>query len=527
MINEFLLSINTKSPSLSVFFITIVFLFFLISLFLNRNSLYDFLRKIKRKYWFFLLLILILSLFLRVIYIPHHHKMYVDEPMYMEQAKIMITHEDYSQKTYAKSIGWPFFMKWFFITFGINNWIALYLSSILGGLTVVNVFLLAYVLFKKENIALWSSFLFSLISTHISWAVSAENHMSSLFFLSLSLWICCLYIKEYKLKELLLLLSGLAFAVQFRPENYLFILPVFYLLIYKNKKYFNIKNIALILIFLILIIPNFVRIYSFQVIESHQDALEKNVQSEWNPNFLIKNSKELFRNIFLNYAHPFVFSFILLLGIYYSFLYNKIKRKHVYFLIFSSIISVIWIFPYYFYGNRFIITTYLFLSLYAGLGVYFVLNRIVTGLIKNKKHQKQIAILITTLLLLLFFPYISRTNDLWLPHALETKIPELAEKEVPKECIVISEWPVIFLSTTNIQVLKTQNFLDNNLFNSKKCLLFFEDMFCDGTFDRSPNCQRIKKEYKTIPFLTYNITKEEKDGVLKKEYIFHKLIEKY
>jgi hypothetical protein len=135
--------------------------------------------------------------------------------------------------------------------------------------------------------------------------------------------------------------------------------------------------------------------------------------------------------------------------------------------------------------------------------------------------------MITVLILLSFYPYISKINNLWLAHALETKIPELAEKEIPKECIIITEWPIIFSSTTDIQVIRIQKFLDENIFDPEKCFLFFEDFLCDGTYASDPNCKRILNEYETIPFISYNVSKERNHEFSMKKYSFHKLKRKY
>ena len=361
MITETLLAINTKPPVISTLFISIICIVFIISLFLNREKIINFVKKIKNKYWVILLLILLCSLFLRVYIAPHHHKMYMDEPMDLEQAKIMIEGGDYSQKTHTLSIGWPFILQWLFITFGINNWIAIYASSIIGALTIVNVFLFTYALLKNKQIAILSALIFTLIPIHILWSGSAKSHMAATFFASFNLFIWVLFSEKKDFSSQVLIFSSLAFSVMFRPENYVFIIPLLAYLLYK-KRLLNKKTLFLLIIFIIIVLPNFSRVFVFQVLEHHSDAMSQNIYQEWKTGFLLKNTVNLIQNIFTNKIHPLLFSVFLIFGML-TILNNHKNKKVMFFLIANTVIIILWALPYYLYNNRFLILPYLFLSI--------------------------------------------------------------------------------------------------------------------------------------------------------------------
>ncbi len=62
-----------------------------------------------------------------------------------------------------------------------------------------------------------------------------------------------------------------------------------------------------------------------------------------------------------------------------------------------------------------------------------------------------------------FIPYVRSASALYADkqHLLETKIPELAERDLPPNCVIVVEFPVVLEATTNLRAVSTVSFLEN------------------------------------------------------------------
>ena len=107
---------------------------------------------------------------------------------------------------------------------------------------------------------------------------------------------------------------------------------------------------------------------------------------------------------------------------------------------------------------------------------------------------------------------------------LETRIPELAEKDIPSNAIIVANWPTILKSTTDLNVIDVNYFLwDNNFrnatFANTELLLFFEDYCCFdfiGCSQCKENCKAIKENFKLEPYKQYREGNE--------KYTFYRII---
>ena len=200
---EYLINlINQQLRITSPFFLVLNFILVLFFFYLNRKNFFIFLKKISKKTWTILFLIILLASFLRIIVAPHQTMMFEDEGWYRGTAtKFLNIDTSYFQNSFYKSLGWPFLISLAFLIFGKVALVANYLSSFFGVLTVLNVFFIAYLLFDNEKIALWSSFLFSLIPMHIVWSGSGETNVASLFFITLTIFIFSLYVSKKPFKN--------------------------------------------------------------------------------------------------------------------------------------------------------------------------------------------------------------------------------------------------------------------------------------------------------------------------------------
>jgi hypothetical protein len=96
----------------------------------------------------------------------------------------------------------------------------------------------------------------------------------------------------------------------------------------------------------------------------------------------------------------------------------------------------------------------------------------------------------------------------------ETEIIHLAKNKLPKNCVIVSNLPVMFSGVLDLNYLKTEYFLkkDTSFLEEEKCVLFLKDYTCDKEMDFDPdwqkNCQSIEEKYKLSPFLNYSYSRE-------------------
>lgn len=502
------------------FLILANFVLLIIFIYLGRKELGRFFKKIKTRTWLIFTLILLLALFLRIFITPHQTIMFEDAGWYMETAKNMLEGDyGYFVRGVYKSIGWPFMIAIGFFFFGVDNLVAHYASSVLGILTVFNIFCLALVLFKKETIALWSAFLFSLIPVHIIWSGSAETNVSSVFFITLALFFSLLYFQQKSNRLLWLSLIALAFACQFRIENYfLLVLFLFGLLIFKVKIFpkTNLKpvlgRILLAGILIMLITPNLANTLDHHLAANWSEITTGGEQlaPNWGISNLIYNSTRQAPHFLDNRYHPLIFSVFLIIGL----LFALIKKRKA--LIFLGLWFLLLYFIY--FGSwpnlgpksRFFMGFYPITSLFAGCGLYFITRSFGPELFK-----KTLSLIFIPLIILFFFPHIKEKieNIPFGPQGeRQTAITHLAVKKMPKDCLIVANNPEVIRGVIDSKMINLKSFLvaeDDNqqLFQKTNCLLFFEDYTCDsGTQFVSgwqENCQEIKRKYELTPFLVY------------------------
>jgi hypothetical protein len=228
------------------------------------------------------------------------------------------------------------------------------------------------------------------------------------------------------------------------------------------------------------------------------DSLAKgNMGSENVDNWSLKNLSEkqdFTKELFSNSIHPFFFSLLWITGILFGIKSNK---KETMFLL-AYIIPIIIVFSIYFYeSSRYFITIYPFIIILSTLSLDFIINRF--------NNKKQIIYVLIIIFVITFLPYIKRVNaDVWIPHSLETIIPDLLEQDLKKDCIIIAIMPTVLKATTNLQVISATSFIEKTRIVDADCILFFEDMYCDGTFGKAPECDYIKNNYEYSTYLNYS-----------------------
>lgn len=532
---NFLEPINSITRKLIPLFILINFLILCFLIYINWKYFKEVLKKIKSKTWILLGLIFVAALIIRIYIPPHQHVMYIDEQWYMKAAKDMILTG--SQQNYPKYIGWPFILSIFFAFFGINNYIAIYATIFLGALTIFSVFLMVNIITGKQDVSVFAAFIFSLLPVHIRWSATAETNVLALLFVTLSVFFCYVYYKYEKISLFWLSLTSLAFVCQFRPENC--ILPILFFMgcyIYIPQFHKKIKrgHILSIICFICILIPSTIEEFRFftDIFLGYKRIIvtdlvyPKNIIGK-----LFYDSFYYGRYIFNFQFQPACFFLLLIGGMLYAV---KSKQRDFWFLL--TWLILLWLFffilPFKYIGgdasiakkSRFIMMFYPITIIFFAYG-YILIKNVLTILLKSFFFNKIVNIAFILLIIICFIPYTMSSSSLLYDTAkmLETKIPEQAKKQIPLNCMVIMHMPEVLTSTTNIQVVPLDNFLDNINYQKEilnnSCVLYFEHLPCyDWVWGKEvfqKQCDQIKMDFHMEPFRSYQY--------LDKKYIFYKI----
>ncbi len=474
---------------------------------------------ISKKTWIYLLIIFFVGVVLRTLIIPHHFGMVIDEPIniniatnILEKNNAVSCENSFQPESCSfsfQSVGWPFFLSIFFSAFGLKTVLTFYLNILIGSLTVIGIFLFAYVLFQNEKIALLSAFLLSIYRTHIIWSSSANAIIFGCFLLLITSTIFFIYLKEKRENILFLFLTMLLYLLFVRAEMIITLIPYGILFLFgKNKHVFNNKTlvyISIVLLLSILYLSHFSSLYY-----THTTVLEPRTEFNFN-SFLTFLRTELF-NFFNNTYYNLSLLLLAVIGMFYCF---KKYKKNFIFLISCFTLLFITYTSYQSTGRlRFFINIIVILIIFSSLGTFWVLE-------KTKQKKKYFTLTKVIIIIILIYISIIETNQLYInkssiPNVLLLKIPTLINKNTKEECVIISEEPLLISSTNTFKTIpmidfrKNENEILKNL-KKEKCVLFFKEYYCEAR----KSCENIIKKYSGEIFLEYKNENE--------EYTFYKL----
>ena len=529
MINHFIVLLTGLNLSLIIIFLA-----------LNYPDIRKQFSRIKKTTWFILLIILLFGTSLRAI-TPHHHMMFIDEYWTMEASRNIVLigspdtceyvyYEQISCTPYMKLMGTPLLFSISFLLFGINNYHAIYMSVILGSLSIILMFMLSYFLIRREDAALYSSLIFATYPLYIMWSGSASTNIPGIFFFLLTLVSFTLYFRIGTYKAYFLFIMTLSYAIQTKIElAVLFAIILFMYMLFDKKIQKKIRNSIYwdIRVAVPIIISIFSISLTFKITALLSGTLMifflyYNGVRKWIRNpmlwaiysvfllFLISlyvqminysrllipgdfttgySASEVFRVIsegITGYESGIIsglyFSYpIILLSILGAVFLTKHNKRALFtalsiFLIFSYIFIIAGI-------DKILLFAYPGLILLSASGAVYL-----TDLLKSKLGRIPSYITVTMFLLLIFFPFISPYYNTPITDrytiqakALETHILEEAA-DIPGNCYVAMIHPTV-LTTTDIKTIRLNTILDNPvvfdiIYNKTGCVLFYEDLGC-------------------------------------------------
>ncbi|RLI95153.1 MAG: hypothetical protein DRO90_00830 [Candidatus Altiarchaeales archaeon] len=408
---------------IEVLFFSIIFLLIIVLLILNLG---EFRRNfmISRRTWILLFMILILGFSLREFIVPHTHRIFFDEDLYLGIANSIATEGknilcNYGTPTHCREgilnkdpSGWPFLLAIFYTILGTSEEIAFKISAIIGTLSILLIFLIAFLLFRshedrRETIALFSALLFALTPAHIIWSGSVATEVPFCFFSLLTILSYLLYLRNEKFRTHLLGIALLAFTVQIRPEGILFILIIIFMLILFERELLSKLTdseflIPWVLLFF-LITPHLIHLYSHMGMDWGAPSGKK-FSLEYAPHNFSFNAMFWFTGE----MHPLFFTLLSIIGI--ANLFSRDRR--------ICIFLILWFITYFilfglFYaggvdnggiGFRFINIYFSPVILFGGYGA-FSLGRSLERLYKNLNLRGYNLFAYSTILLLILLSF--------------------------------------------------------------------------------------------------------------------------
>ncbi|MFH1537607.1 MAG: glycosyltransferase family 39 protein [bacterium] len=497
----------------------------------NGKAISGLLGRIDRKTLLLAVAVTLFAFALRML-VPHHqHITFADEHDYMLAAKTLL--EEHSQGWYTRCIGWPLLLAVSFGIFGVSPQAAINTSAALGAATVFAFFLLAYSVTKKERLSLAGALIFSVLPVHIRWSACAETNVASLFAIIAVMFFCFLYFESGKASLLWLCAAGLAFVCQFRPENNFY--PLLFLAgcaIFKGGKRGRIAPAAIIpaALILALALPNLAQISAHQLFTDWiaSDTGGLMTGDNWSLYNLLHNSYRYGWEIFSGKLLPIPVTILAAAGAWRMCALVE-KRKE--FLFLAVWFCMLWLA--YFSSwmqtlqgrDRFHMSFYPIIIIFACYGFEYVAGFARRQAAGIRFPARRSPAVIMAVLVLSFIPWIVISRFMYADEQsrLETRLPDLAKRDIPADYIIIANWPQILKATTDLRVIRTSDLLENpgnrKLLLNCDCALFLEDKSCGPDELGKANCERVLKEFTAVPYKSY------REGRVK--YTFYKLSGKF
>jgi len=503
-------------------FYFVPFLIFIVLLGITYEQI---LKMLKGVNWKYALLIFLLALLIREIIPPKTTRLFFDEDIYLDMAKQIVTHFssclcDYGNKFNCfrcELMKWPvahpFLISIAFFLFGVSEIVARHLAIFLASLSTLLVYLSSYLLFKKNDIALFSSLILALLPIHILWSPTTTADLTFSFFVSFLLFFTLLSSQSKNLKIHLLSLLALVLAIQAKSEGIVliplyflsqFLLSQKYLAMFNNKAY----SFFVFLSFILLSIYFLHTFYAWRVDTwgaSGEKMSFEYLKQDISPNigFWFEMSKEKDKWAYegKQLYHPIIFTLLAIIGIVFLFKENK-NILALLLLWFSSLFLLYSSFyagsVYYGVDVRYVLPQTIPFSILSGCGVFF-LSRILL-----KIFERKLALLIIILLLAISFSF-------YIPkmHVTDDKIEEsygarLYRKAAisfasnyPADCYFISHVSSIYswLDKGHLQVWYVYQPEFEEIVKNK-CVIFDEGYWCAIKVNESRSCLEFGNKYK-------------------------------
>ncbi|NIO20629.1 MAG: hypothetical protein GTN76_07795 [Candidatus Aenigmarchaeota archaeon] len=224
--------------------------------------------------------------------------------------------------------GYSFLIATGFFLFGSNYNTIFYLNLVFSSLTIFIVFLLAYILFKRDDVALFSSMIYSLFPMSVIYAKFNISEITSVFFVTLTILVFLISLRLEKRGVYLLSFLLLVFSLHVRTDNSIFV-PLFIIgfILYRDKLKIEKLKIPLV-IFLIFMIPvSYYYITGDDIYGPVRDPHYEERPYTFSLSYLIPNIQY---HLSSNLAHPSFYPTILYFFLLFSLLFVLKERNLIF-----------------------------------------------------------------------------------------------------------------------------------------------------------------------------------------------------
>lgn len=423
---------------------TFVFLFFL--LIRNTQKVKDSFKGVSRKAWVVLLIIILVSLCIKVAYVPVVNKVFNDEYAYklvslsfLKQNKLCENHQtlNYLEDECTRPVwapAWPFMI---YSTYFFSNdyMFPFYFNIFLGLITTLIFFLITYVLTKKESLAIVGSLFIAFLPTHLKFSSSMVSEISSLLFVSIIFLFLLLYLKKKDEELLFIAIVSSLILLQIKFENIIIVGAFVLFLLLKNRRFsFDKKTLffVVLLLTIVTLIFNASNIHNFTKSErSSTDWITSGNERTSNLNHNLGGNIKFF---FDNQKFLLGITIVILLGLYGSF---RSDWKT------SLVMTIIFVMLFIIYSShgmghfnisesdRYILSFALPLMIFFVYGVSLVAEKI------GDKRTTNILILLLALYMIIFvFKNPNYYNyEVW----EQTELKYIKQVELDEDCLIFQE----------------------------------------------------------------------------------------
>jgi 4-amino-4-deoxy-L-arabinose transferase-like glycosyltransferase len=412
--------------------------------------------------------------------------------------------------------------------FGINETIAYDLTAIIGSLSVVLMFFVAYLLYKNERLALYAALFLALTPVHIMWSGTTASEPFLMFFALLAVFCLLLSFEFNSLKMTALSIVSLAYAMQIKAEG-IFLLPIVAVFIFfldRNwmKKLKNYKFLFLWILFFILITPYLI----------HTIFAEKTDPwgSEGNKFGFEHAKKNIPENLWFwvfgypTIEHPTLFTILAFFGLMYCLKKESGKCLSIVFWFATFFL----IYGFFYAGSvrygtdvRYALSEYPPLILLAVCGV----GALTKFFMKNRINIHAFDILLLAIILLSFYylylPSVSTPADKIMEAYGARHYHDFVIENANKlndNCCILSHVPSIYLvmDKCSLQTWNGQNEVKSEeLFSKTNCVIFDDGYWCTLSPYKESVCKYMFDKYEL------KIIDQFKDTVEQRIYTFYEV----
>lgn len=222
--------------SVSYYFCVVLLLLSIGAVVRNFKSSLTLFNQVPLRYWLFLSVLFVVTLFLRLYVVPHQHYVFYDEYEHINVAKNMAEQRQFARcnlyldgKCEALDFpqwtpGYHFLLSIIFNIFGPGESVAYNFNAVLGALAIVVIFLILYLITRSEKIGFISSVLLAFMPLHLKFSGNSSAEIASFLFILMSVLALMIFSNHKTDESFFQLVTITAYTLLVRPENGLILL---------------------------------------------------------------------------------------------------------------------------------------------------------------------------------------------------------------------------------------------------------------------------------------------------------------